>query len=175
MPKTVAGFSRRRFQIIVLLVLIAGGALLYTRSLTTNPAGFYIDESSIAYNAHSIAQTGHDEHGEAWPLYFRAFGDYKNPVYIYLLAGIFKLTGPSILAARLLSALLGFAAALLIGLLAWQITKRRAVALALTMTALLTPWLFELGRVVVEVSLYPLLVAALLLLVHRVSKKEKWG
>jgi 4-amino-4-deoxy-L-arabinose transferase-like glycosyltransferase len=155
--------------------VIAGGAVLYARAVTSNPAGFYLDESSIAYNAHLIAQTGHDEHGQAWPLYFRAFGDYKNPVYIYLLAGIFKLTGPSILVARLLSAVLGFAAALLIGLLAWRITKTRLVALLLTMAALLTPWLFELGRVVVEVALYPWLIGILLLLVHHVSKKERWA
>src|SRR5204863_8681980 len=116
MPETVEAFFRRHSHVIALLVIIAGGGFIYTRALTTNPAGFYIDESSIAYNAHLITQTGHDEHGEAWPLYFRAFGDYKNPVYIYLLAGVFKVTGPSMLVARLLSASLGFAAALLIGL-----------------------------------------------------------
>jgi hypothetical protein len=175
MPKIVAGFFRRHFQIIVFFVVIAGGAVLYARAVTSNPAGFYLDESSIAYNAHLIAQTGHDEHGQAWPLYFRAFGDYKNPVYIYLLAVIFKLTGPGILVARLLSAFLGFAGALLIGLLAWRVTKQRSVALVLTMTALLTPWLFELGRVVVEVALYPLLTGVLLLVVHHVSKKKSWA
>lgn len=168
------GFFRRHFQTIAFVVVIAGGVVLYARALTTNPAGFYVDESSIAYNAHLIAQTGHDEHGVAWPLYFRAFGDYKNPVYIYLLAGIFRVTGPSILVARLLSAFLGFAGALLVGLLAWRVTKQRPVTLLATMTALLTPWLFELGRVVVEVALYPLLIGLLLLLVHRVSHKETW-
>ena len=168
------GFFRRHIQIILFLAVIAGGVILYARALTTNPAGFYIDESSIAYNAHLIAQTGHDEHGEAWPLYFRAFGDYKNPVYIYLLAVIFKVTGPSILVARALSAFLGFAAVLIIGLLAWRVTRRRSVALVITMGALLTPWLFELSRVVVEVALYPLLIGLLLLLVHRVAEKEWW-
>jgi len=165
---------RRDFQTIAFLVVIVAGGILYTRALTTNPAGFYIDESSIAYNAHLIAQTGKDEHGESWPLYFRAFGDFKNPVYVYLLAGIFRVTGPSITVARLFSATLGFAAALLIGLLAWQITKRRAVAAMVTLTALLTPWLFELSRVVVEVALYPLLIATMLVMVHSISKKEEW-
>src|SRR5215510_15768564 len=135
MPKTVEGSFRPRFQFIVLLVLIAAGALLYMHALATTPAGFYIDESSIAYNAHAIAQTGHDEHGERWPLYFRAFGDYKNPVYIYLLAAIFRLTGPSITVARLLSATLGLIAALLIGLLAWRASKRRSIWLMVTLTA----------------------------------------
>ena len=122
MPKIREGFFRRHFQTIAFLAVIAAGAAIYAHALTTNPAGFYIDESSIAYNAHLIAQTGHDEHGEFWPLYFRAFGDYKNPVYIYLLAGVFRVTGPSILFARLLSAFLGFAGAILTGLLAWRVT-----------------------------------------------------
>jgi 4-amino-4-deoxy-L-arabinose transferase-like glycosyltransferase len=175
MPKIVEGFFRRDFQTLAFIAVIVAGAILYTHRLTTNPAGFYIDESSIAYNAHLIAQTGYDEHSEAWPLYFRAFGDYKNPVYVYLLAAIFKVTGPSIKVARLLSATLGFATALLIGLLAWRITKRREVVLVVTLAALLTPWLFELSRVVVEVALYPLLIALLLLIVNSVSKKEKWS
>ena len=175
MPKTNEPLFRRDFLTVAFLVILAGGGLLYTRALTTNPAGFYIDESSIAYNAQLIAQTGRDEHGAAWPLYFRAFGDYKNPVYVYLLAGIFRVTGPSIKVARLLSAALGLGAALLIGLLTWRITTRRPAALVLVLTAMLTPWLFELSRVVVEVALYPLLMATLLLIVHYLSKQEKWN
>jgi 4-amino-4-deoxy-L-arabinose transferase-like glycosyltransferase len=174
MPKIGEGFFRRRFQTIALLTVITGGAIVYIHALTTNPAGFYVDESSIAFNAHLIAQTGHDEHGEAWPLYFPAFGDYKNPVYIYLLAAVFKVTGPSILSARFLSALLGFAAALLIGLLAWRLTRRRTVVLVMTLTALLTPWLFELSRVVVEVALYPLLIGLLLLLLQVIFERNRW-
>ncbi len=63
---------------------------LYAADVPDNPPGFYIDESSIAYNALSVARSGRDEHGEAWPLYFRAFGDYKNPTYVYLLAAVFR-------------------------------------------------------------------------------------
>src|SRR5947209_2094309 len=64
---------------------------LYAADVPDNPPGFYIDESSIAYNAHTISQTGRDEYGAAWPLYFRAFGDYKNPTFIYLVAVLFLL------------------------------------------------------------------------------------
>src|SRR5712692_1497315 len=99
--------SLRRHRVALAFLLLAGGAFLYTRHASTNPPGFFIDESSIAYNAHLIAQTGHDEHGESWPLFFRAFGEFKNPIYIYLLAALYRLTGPSILAARCLSATLG--------------------------------------------------------------------
>nr|MDQ3747153.1 hypothetical protein [Acidobacteriota bacterium] len=97
-------------------VLLAAAACalalaLYSRDVPANPPGFYIDESSIAYNAETIAQTGADEYGTPWPLFFRAFGDYKNPTYVYLLAAVFRLTGPSVAVARLFSATLGAAAA----------------------------------------------------------------
>ncbi|HEX7956301.1 MAG TPA: hypothetical protein VF508_05115, partial [Pyrinomonadaceae bacterium] len=98
------------------LVLAAAGLAFYAWGAPTNPPGFFIDESSVAYNAHAVAQTGRDEHGEAWPLYFRAFGDYKNPTYVYLLAAVFKLTGPGVASARYLSATLGVLAAFVLGL-----------------------------------------------------------
>src|SRR5882672_12591385 len=79
----------------------------YFAGVPKNPPGFFIDEASIAYNAHTISQQGVDEHGQTFPLYFRAFGEYKSPVYIYALAAVFRITGPGVRAARLLSAILG--------------------------------------------------------------------
>jgi 4-amino-4-deoxy-L-arabinose transferase-like glycosyltransferase len=157
------------------LLLAAAGLALYAWGAHANPPGFFIDESSAAYNAHTISETGRDEHGEAWPLYFRAFGDYKNPTYVYLLAAVFRVTGPSVAAARYLSAALGVMAALALGLLGARVTGRRAAGPLTSLTALLTPWLFELSRVVVEVAAYPLAVALLLLASWRASRESAWG
>lgn len=153
---------------------IVAAALCFVR-ITTNPPGFYIDESSIAYNAHTIARTGSDENGVRWPLYFQAFSDYKNPVYVYLLAGLFRLTGPSILVARLLSASLVVLAAATLGLLALRITRSRAIALATVICVLITPWFFEVGRVVMEVAIYPFAGALFLLCLERTATKDKWN
>src|SRR5712691_7014884 len=128
--------ERYRLPLLFVILLVCG-ATLYTYRVTRNPAGFFVDESSIAYNAYTISQSGQDEFGNSWPLYFRAFGDYKNPVYIYLLAALFKLTGPSILVARLLGAFAGVAAAVLLGLLAGRISRRRDVSIIVTVSALL--------------------------------------
>ena len=157
------------------MLLAAAGLAFYARGAGENPPGFFIDESSVALNAHAISESGRDEHGEAWPLYFRAFGDYKNPTYVYLLAAVFRVTGPSVSAARYLSACLGVLAALALGLLGARVTGRGAAGLLTMLTALLTPWLFELSRVVLEVAAYPLAVALLLLAAHRASRKEAWG
>jgi 4-amino-4-deoxy-L-arabinose transferase-like glycosyltransferase len=147
---------------------------LYAWDVPSNPPGFYIDESSIAYNAHTISRTGADEHGESFPLYFRAFGDYKNPVYVYTLAALFRVTGPSQTAARLLSAMLGALAALLLGLLAVRMTGRAAAGVVIGLSALMTPWLYESSRLVFEAAAYPLAVVLFLLALRRASARERW-
>jgi 4-amino-4-deoxy-L-arabinose transferase-like glycosyltransferase len=148
--------------------------VLYAADVPANPPGFYIDESSIAYNAHTISESGRDEYGEAWPLYFRAFGDYKNPTYVYLLAAVFRVTGPGVDVARLLSALLGAAAALLLGLLAARMTGRAEAFAVVAFSALLTPWLYESSRLVFEVAAYPLACALFLLALWRAASRELW-
>lgn len=143
--------------------LILAVAAFYLAGVPRNPPGFFIDEASIAYNALTIARSGVDEHGERFPLFFKAFGEYKNPLYIYALAAVFLVTGPSVLAARVLSALFGAAAALLLGRLAWVQTRNRGVTLLTISSAALTPGLFELSRLVFEVAAFPLALALFLL------------
>lgn len=159
----------------LLLSLTLLAAIAYYIKVPNNPPGFYLDESSIAYNAYLIAETGRDEHGVRFPLFFRAFGEYKNPAYIYLLAGLFKVRGPSITAARVLSATLGLAAAVVLGLLAWRVTRKWEAWPLFTLTALLTPWLFELSRLSFEVALLPLALVLFLLYLHQLSSKEQWS
>jgi hypothetical protein len=163
--------KRKNLGIICVLILLA---LSYFYQVPQNPPGFYIDESSIAYNAYTIANNGQDEYGESWPLYFRAFGEYKNPVYIYLLAFLFRLFGPSIFIARIVSAGLTVAAVGLMWLLAYRVSLRKTVASFIAFSALLTPWLFENSRLVFEVALYPALLVLFLIVVKHASEQEKW-
>lgn len=120
--------------------------------------GFYADESSIGWNAWSIATSGRDEHGTAWPLYFKAFGEYKNPVYIYFLALVYKLLGFSGWTTRFASALCWLAGSAVLAALAWRIFEARSVRLYVVVCLAFTPWLFALSRVSFEViSVYPLI------------------
>lgn len=159
----------------ILIALAAASAVLYLIGVPRVPAGFSIDESSIAYNASTVARTGADEFGIPWPLYFRAFDDHKNPTYVYLLAALFRLLGPSITLARLLSAAAGILCAAMLGLLATQLTRDKRAGWMTASLALLTPWLFETSRVVLEVAIYPLTLTLFLLAVHAVSTKQKWS
>jgi hypothetical protein len=160
---------------LLTLLVIVLGSFLFIYRCHTNPPGFFVDESSIAYNAYTISEFGTDEFGNSWPLYFRAFGDYKNPVQIYLLALIFKVTGPGILVARMLCAIEGVLCVVLLGLLALRLANDSRVALLVMTTAFLTPWLFEISRVVFEVALYPLAVVLFLISVRRASLRDRWN
>ena len=159
------------FIVISRVAFVLALFLLYVADLRTNPPAWYlqIDESSIAMNAWTIASSGIDEWGNSFPVYFRAYGEYKNPVYIYALAAVFKIFGPGIFAARLFSAFLGFVTALVLGFLAWRIKKRWSVAIATFAFGLVTPWLFELSRLVLEVTLFPLAVALVLVTLYETS------
>jgi hypothetical protein len=157
------------------VAIILLSAVIQFAALRTNPPGFFLDESSVAYNAHTISETGRDEHGEAWPLFFRAFGEFKNPVYIYLLAGVFRLTGPGILAARVLSATLGLLTIVLLWSLAFRLTHERSTALLFALLVLFTPWTFELSRLVLEVAVYPFALALFLLAVWNAASKPSWS
>lgn len=164
----------KRVELLLLAVSLLV-CVVYFAEVSRNSPGFFVDEASIAYNAHTISQTGKDEYGQTFPLYFRAFGEYKNPVYIYLLAALFRFTGPSVFAARMLSAVVGLLAALLLGLLATRITQRRWVGLVVFLAVLLTPWMFEISRLVFEVSVFPALLSGFLLLLYEASRREVWS
>ena len=90
-----------------LIVIIFLAIILRVVLLNEVPNGFYSDEASIGYNAYSILKTGKDEHGMLLPLYFKAFGEYKNPVYIYSVIPFINIFGLNEFAVRLTSALFG--------------------------------------------------------------------
>jgi 4-amino-4-deoxy-L-arabinose transferase-like glycosyltransferase len=168
-------FSRSPASCLLLLLPAALVVVVYFYEVPKNPPGFFVDEASIAYNAHTIAQNGTDEHGYRSPLYIRAFGEYKSPVYIYVLSAVFWFTGPSVLFARMLSAVAGLAAAVLFGILAAQLARRRCVGLMVFLIAALTPWLFEISRLVFEVALLPAILALFLLLLQHAAKRALWS
>ena len=90
-----------------LLVLTFVGAIIGFYGLASNPVSPNWDEVSHGFNAYSILKTGMDEWGRPFPLIFRAFGDYKLPLYIYLTTIPVSLFGLNVFAIRFVSALAG--------------------------------------------------------------------
>jgi 4-amino-4-deoxy-L-arabinose transferase-like glycosyltransferase len=147
----------------VAAAIVIASLIAHTYRIADLPSGFYVDESSIAYNAHLIAESGHDEHGVAFPLFFKAFGEYKNPVYIYLLALAYKCFGYSEWTTRLLSAACWAAGSGLTYLLGRRLFTDGVSRLYLLICLGFTPWLFSLSRISFEVIvLFPVLALFLL-------------
>jgi 4-amino-4-deoxy-L-arabinose transferase-like glycosyltransferase len=154
-PSTAA--SAMGWSVLMALVTLAA-VWLHFLQIESLPRGFFMDESSIGYNADQIATRGVDEHGERWPLFFRAFGEYKNPLYIYLTALAYKLFGYSPWTTRATSALCWLSGTVFLMLLGRRMFSQPWTRLYLLLCASFTPWLFSLSRVSFEVIiLYPLL------------------
>ncbi|HUQ85031.1 MAG TPA: glycosyltransferase family 39 protein [Candidatus Limnocylindrales bacterium] len=93
-------------KLIIILILLLAVFLRFYR-IDTDPPGLYIDEVSTGVNAYKILTTGQDEFGVPYPLFFRSFGDYKPPVYIYSVASVMSVLGKNELAIRFPSAAAG--------------------------------------------------------------------
>lgn len=165
-----------------ILLCVAGLVLLfslYTWGISRNPPGFYVDESATAYNAYLVSRTGAGESGPRFPVLFQEYAvsnpTYINPLTIYLLAIVFRFLHPSILVARTFAAFWMFAACLLLGVLAKRISGQRKVGIIVTGTALLTPWLFEIGRLVWDAHFSAFTIVVFLLAAYRIQSKERWN
>src|SRR3989344_3260378 len=92
---------------ILLLSIILLAAALRLINLSANPPAAYGDEISFAWNAWNILRTGADEHGTPYPLQFKAFGDYKSPLPVYLLVPVFEVFGMNTASLRVPVAIVG--------------------------------------------------------------------
>lgn len=120
------------------------------------PQGLYVDESSIGLNAASIATNLTDEHGKYLPVYFEAFGEYKNPLYIYTASLLFKVFGVNDFILRFTSFIFYtiFATGLIV--LVKQIFPQNKTILGYSIVvAGFLPWIFTLSRISFEVISQP--------------------
>ena len=152
--------------------------VLYTSGISRNPPGFYMDESATAYNAYVMSRTGHAEFGPRFPLLIQWYTgpstSYVNPATMYLMAAFFRFVPPSVVAARMFAAFWMFSACVLLGVLAKRLSGGRSVGIIVGGTALSTPWLVEVGRLVWDAHFVPMAVMLFLLAVYRAQSKEQW-
>jgi hypothetical protein len=146
--------SARRRRLVWGAALLATAALIVARNLSglaSAPLGAYVDETSIGYNAWAISTHAVDEHGAHLPLYFTAFGEYKNPVYIYTLSALLRVMPLTVTTERLPAALFGLLTCLFITLIAWRRSRSLPITAAALALSGLTPWLTVESRVGFEV------------------------
>lgn len=118
------------------------------------PASLYWDEASISYNALSIASSLKDEWGAYLPLHFKAFGEYKLPVFIYSTAIFIEILGSQEWVIRVVSVFFSFFTLTFIYLIGKKIYPEEAQNQGLLSTFFLTisPWFFIFSRTGYETS-----------------------
>lgn len=135
------------FAIFSVLLL---GLFLRFANLADNPPSLNWDEVAFAYNAHSIIETGKDEFGKRYPLYFRSLEDYKLPVYVYMSAVSESVFGYGNFAVRFPSALFGSLTVLLVLVLAYILSKNIYVSLLSSFIFAIMPWHVQFSRMAAE-------------------------
>jgi hypothetical protein len=171
-----AGSSHRRiwigvFAAVALLVVVRNLV-----DLSGSPPGLYVDEASIGYNAWTIAHFGVDEHGIHLPLFFEAFGEYKNPVYVYAVAALVRFLPLTVAVERFPAALFGLAVVGFLTGAAWRLTGSRVITLGTLVLTALTPWLVIESRVGFEtISMVALLSGALWCLAEKSPTPRQFG
>jgi hypothetical protein len=181
--KPVAGGTAGIIQKALRILLCAAAVILlftiYTWGVSQNPPGFYLDESATAYNAYLVSRTGAGEVGPRFPVLFQEYAvgnpTYINSLTIYLLAIVFRFVHPSIPVARTFAAFWMFAACLLLGVLAKRISGQLKIGIIVAGSALLTPWFFEIGRLVWDAHFSAFTVVLFLLAAYRIQSKERWN
>ncbi len=159
--------KKTTFLILIIICLIAALPRFY--QLGRSPAGLYIDEASQGYNAYSILMTGKDEFDKSWPIVFRAFNDFRTPLYTYLITPLIPFLGLTPLAVRLPSAVIGTLTPLLlfffVRYLLKSLTSTRSdmIALFSAFTLAVSPWHILFSRTAYEtnLSLFLVLVGSL--------------
>ena len=135
--------------VILLFVVIS---FFHLWRISDIPRGLGRDELSIGYNASLIAGTGYDEHHHFFPTFFEAFGEFKNPLYIYAVSLIFRLFGVSEYGLRVTSFVFFFLFLAGFHLLVTKIFREnRTISLYALLSAGFLPWFFPLSRIAYEV------------------------
>lgn len=156
------------FSLILLLAIF-----LRSYQITSLPPSLNWDEVSIGYNAYSIFKTGRDEWGQFLPLSFRAFGDYKLPLYIYLDVPFVAILGLNEIAVRLPSVIAGIGVVVFTFLILKELTKSIYLSLwGMFMSAIL-PWLVIFSRIALEANVALFLTTASFYLFLLSQRKKK--
>ncbi len=165
-------FQQHRYLFSILLILLLALILRFP-FLSMFPPAMVQDEVGLGYSAISIAETGKDEWGESYPLFFKSFGDYKPPAFIYLTAGLYKLIGWHQVLPRITSAIAGVFTVFLTILWIKQITQSKKLGLLAGLIMATSPWAIHLSRMALESNLaLTFFMAGLLFLSSQKSLKK---
>lgn len=160
--------------IIAFFLVIITAFILRFYKVTQDPPALNWDEVSIGYNAYSILNTGKDEWNQIFPTHFKAYGEYKLPVQIYIsIPGIY-LFGLNEFGVRITPVLYGTLTILVIFFLGKALFESELVGLSAAFLLSISPWHIQLTRASFESSLATLWVVLGIWFLVKGFKDQKW-
>lgn len=140
---------------ILLILVIFFGLILRVVSVDKYPPSLNWDEVSHGYNAYSILKTGKDEWGNLLPTIFRAYGDFKLPLYIYLTVPFVFLFELNSFSVRFVSVIAGSLTPFIVYLILTKLfSKKSTIPLIGAAIFALSPGTIFLSRIALEANLF---------------------
>lgn len=134
-----------RYAMLLIIVLLVATAVR-TYDLTSVPPGLNHDEATNAWNAYCILETGRDQAGDDFPIFYSCgLGGYRSTLYYYMLLPFQAIGGLNRTTTRLPSAVSGILAVLLLCFVTSRLFDRR-VALWAALLLALSPWHIQQSR-----------------------------
>ena len=149
---------------------VAAGLRLYR--LADLPPGLFIDQAQYGLDAYRIAR------GETFPVFVEGPGGNKErgrePLFMYLMAGIFLVAGPTPVAIKLTSALIGIATVIVTYFAASRFFGERAGLCAAALLAV-SRWHVTFSRMGFRAILAPLWVSLVALALWWLVRRRSRG
>lgn len=136
--------KRGKIIISLLIILVVAAAFRFWKITTLHCMNW--DEATFLFNAHSIATNLRDEYGVFLPFQFKSIGDYKFPLFIYMMAPLTKIIGTTVFTVRVIPATLGVVATLVIYKITELVTKNRLTAVISAAMLAISPWHLQFTR-----------------------------
>ena len=130
---------------IKLIIIILLAIVLRFWNINSLPA-LNPDEAALGYNAYSLLLTGKDEHGQAWPIHFKSFGDYKPGGYVYMAMPFIKVLGLTPFAVRLPNLIFSVLTIFVLYKLILLLTQSSVLALYSSSVLSVSSWAIHFSR-----------------------------
>lgn len=163
----------KKYLLLLLIILLLAFFLRFY-GVTEVPPSLNWDETSIAYNAYSILKTGRDEWNQGFPVHFKAYGEYKLPIQVYLsIPGIYFF-GLNELGVRITPVVYGTLTVLVMFFLGRLLFESKLAGLVAAFLLAISPWHIHLTRASFESSLSTFWVVLGIWFLVKGFKREKW-
>lgn len=164
--------NKKSLAALCLITLLA--FLLRFYQVTKIPPALNWDEASIGYNAYSILKTSKDEWNQSFPVHFKAYGEYKLPMQVYLsIPGIY-LFGLNELGVRITPVIYGTLTVLVMFFLGRSLFASEVAGLTAALLLGISPWHIQLTRGSFESSLASFFVTLGVWFLVKGFKDQKW-